>query len=82
VEGPYERGRRALSKDELVAYARKLGVVENSRTWPAGTRRSMADVLFLRSSTRYLEEMKGIADGAAGGAKLDGGKRPSTSSTS
>ncbi len=83
VEGePYERGRQfgALVADELVAYARKLGVVENGKDPTAGWNalRSMADVLFLRKfDEEYLAEMKGIADGAAkAGAKLDDGKRP------
>ncbi len=70
IEGaPYVRGRQhgELMADEIVRYMTKLGVLKNSadpvRGW--ADQRQMADALFFRKyDVEYLEEMKGIADGA------------------
>lgn len=79
VEGePYARGFQhgALLADDIVAYLSKLAIVENGREPAAGwaSLRSQADILFLRGfDEEQLEEMKGIADGAArAGARYDG----------
>lgn len=78
VEGePYARGVQhgALLADDIVAYISKLAIVENGREPASGwaTLRSQADMLFLRGfDVEQLEEMKGIADGAArAGAKYE-----------
>jgi hypothetical protein len=71
IEGaPYARGRQhgELMADEIVRYMTKLGVMKNAadpaRGW--ADQRQMADALFFRKyDVEYLEEMKGIADGAA-----------------
>jgi len=76
IEGkPYDRGYQygfLLSK-EIVTYMDKLAIRANGDNPPAGwgNMRTMADALMLRKyDPEYLEEMKGIADGAAkaGGA--------------
>ena len=79
VEGtPYARGFQhgSLLADEIVAYLSKLAIQENSKEPAAGwaSLRLRADLLFLRGfDAEQLEEMKGIADGAAGaGARYEG----------
>ncbi len=70
IEGaPYARGRQhgELMAEEIVRYMTKLGVLKNAadpvRGW--ADQRQMADALFFRKfDVEYLEEMKGIADGA------------------
>jgi hypothetical protein len=81
VEGaPYARGRQLgkLVADEMAAYVQKLSIRRDAKD-PAGgwsTLRTLADALMLRRyDPEYLEEMKGIADGAAaGGAEVHGRK--------
>lgn len=71
IEGaPYARGRQhgELMADEIVRYMTKLGVLKNAadpaRGW--ADQRQLADALFFRKyDVEFLEEMKGIADGAA-----------------
>ncbi|WP_243316532.1 C45 family autoproteolytic acyltransferase/hydolase [Geothrix paludis] len=71
IEGaPYARGRQhgELMADEIVRYITKLGVLKNAadpaRGW--ADQRQTADALFFRKyDVEFLEEMKGIADGAA-----------------
>jgi hypothetical protein len=79
VEGePYARGRQygELVAPELSRYLEKLATLQDKgdpeRGWN-GMRR-LADALMMRRyDTEYLEEMKGIADGAArAGAKFKG----------
>ncbi len=79
IEGaPYTRGRQhgELMADEIVRYMTKLGVLKNAadpaRGW--ADQRQMADALFFRKyDVEFLEEMKGIADGAAkAGASFKG----------
>ncbi|MGA8893464.1 MAG: C45 family autoproteolytic acyltransferase/hydrolase, partial [Anaeromyxobacteraceae bacterium] len=79
VEGePYPRGRQygELVAPELARYLEKLATLQDrgdpEKGWN-GMRR-LADALMLRRyDTEYLEEMKGIADGAAkAGAKFKG----------
>ena len=79
IEGaPYARGRQhgELMADEIVRYITKLGVQKNAadpvRGW--ADQRQMADALFFRKyDVEFLEEMKGIADGAVkAGAKFRG----------
>jgi Phospholipase B len=70
IEGaPYVRGRQhgELMAEEIVRYMTKLGVQKNSadpaRGW--ADQRQVADALFFRRfDVEFLEEMKGIADGA------------------
>jgi len=79
IEGaPYARGRQhgELMADEIVRYITKLGVLKNNadpvRGW--ADQRQTADALFFRKyDVEFLEEMKGIADGAVkAGAKFRG----------
>jgi hypothetical protein len=71
IEGaPYARGRQhgELMAEEIVRYITKLGVLKNAadpvRGW--NDQRQTADALFFRKyDVEFLEEMKGIADGAA-----------------
>ncbi|WP_306591704.1 C45 family autoproteolytic acyltransferase/hydolase [Geothrix sp. 21YS21S-4] len=79
IEGaPYARGRQhgELMADEIVRYVTKLGVLKNAadpvRGW--NDQRQTADALFFRKyDVEYLEEMKGITDGAVkAGAKFKG----------
>jgi hypothetical protein len=71
IEGaPYARGRQhgELMADEIVRYMTKMGVLKNAadpaRGW--ADQRQTADALFFRKyDVEFLEEMKGIADGAA-----------------
>jgi hypothetical protein len=70
IEGsPYARGRQhgELMAEEIVRYITKLGVQKNAadpaRGW--ADQRQTADALFFRKyDVEFLEEMKGIADGA------------------
>ena len=74
IEGkPYERGYQygTLLAPEIVAYMEKLAVRQNGDNPRAGWNdlRTMTDALMLRQyDPEYLEEMQGIADGAAGAA--------------
>ena len=79
IEGaPYARGRQhgELMAEEIVRYITKLGVMKNAadpgQGW--GDQRQLADALFFRKyDVEFLEEMKGIADGAVkAGAKFRG----------
>jgi len=77
IEGePYERGRQfgELVSQEIVRYIEKLGVQKDKQDLANGWAqvRLLADSLFLRKyDTEFLEEMRGIADGAnKGGAKF------------
>ena len=81
VEGaPYARGRQfgKLVGDELAAYVQKLSIRRDAKDpahgWAA--LRTLADALLLRRyEPEFLEEMKGIADGAAAaGAEVHGRK--------
>ena len=71
IEGkPYERGYQygSLLAKEIVAYMDKLAIRANGDNPLAGWQglRTLADALMLRRyDPEYLEEMKGIADGAA-----------------
>jgi hypothetical protein len=71
IEGkPYERGYQygALLAKEITAYMDKLAIRANADNPVAGWQgtRTLADALMLRRyDPEYLEEMKGIADGAA-----------------
>ncbi|QSQ27154.1 hypothetical protein JY651_20555 [Pyxidicoccus parkwayensis] len=78
VEGePYERGTQLgeLTGAEIVRYIEKLGIQKDKTDAPKGWAhaRLLADALFLRKyDPEYLEEMKGIADGAnKAGAKFN-----------
>jgi hypothetical protein len=79
IEGaPYARGRQhgELMAEEIVRFMTKLAVQKDAadpaRGW--AEKRYLADALFLRKfDVEFLEEMKGIADGAAqAGAKFKG----------
>ena len=81
VEGaPYARGRQfgKLVSDEIAAYIQKLSIRRDAKDpahgWAA--LRTLADALMLRRfDPEFLEEMKGIADGAAAaGAEVHGRK--------
>ncbi len=81
VEGaPYARGRQfgKLVADEMAAYIQKLSIRRDAKDPADGwsSLRTLADALMLRRyDPEYLEEMKGIADGAAaGGAEVHGRK--------
>jgi hypothetical protein len=81
VEGaPYARGRQfgTLVADEIAAYVRKLSIRRDAKDPAHGwsTLRTLADALMLRRyEPEFLEEMKGIADGAAAaGAEVHGRK--------
>jgi hypothetical protein len=79
IEGePYERGYQhgKLMSSEIADYIKTLATARSPKA-PADAWRDvrlLVNSLFLRRYEReYLEEMKGIADGAAaGGAKFDG----------
>ena len=79
IEGaPFARGRQhgELMAEEIVRYMTKLGVQKNAadpvRGW--ADQRQTADALFFRKyDVEFLEEMKGIAEGAVkAGAKFKG----------
>lgn len=79
IEGaPYERGYQYgyLLSDEISQYMMKLAISENRDNPGSGwyTLRFQADAILLRKyDEEYLEEMKGIADGAKkAGAKFMG----------
>jgi hypothetical protein len=81
VEGaPYARGRQLgkLVADEIAAYVQKLSIRRDAKDPARGwnTLRTLADALMLRRYEReLLEEMQGIADGAAAaGAEVHGRK--------
>ena len=81
VEGaPYARGRQfgKLVADEITAYIQKLSIRRDAKDPAHGwiALRTLADALMLRRyDPEFLEEMKGIADGAAAaGAEVDGRK--------
>ncbi|HEY3967670.1 MAG TPA: C45 family autoproteolytic acyltransferase/hydrolase [Planctomycetaceae bacterium] len=78
IEGsPYERGFQhgKLLAAEIVDYIESLASIQSSKSPHEGWRdkRTLANALFLRRfDAEYLEEMKGIADGAASaGAEYD-----------
>jgi hypothetical protein len=78
VEGrPYERGYQhgRLLADEIIAYVRCFAAMQSHKAPTEGWKqaRTLTDALFLRRFDReYLEEMRGIADGAsAAGARYD-----------
>ena len=79
IEGePHERGYQhgRLLAGEIAAFVRCFAAEQSPKAPEEGWRitRTLANALFLRRFEReYLEEMKGIADGAAAaGAKYDG----------
>src|SRR4051812_28736617 len=79
IEGePYERGVQhgRLLAPEIAAHLRCFAANQNPKSPSEGWRhtRTLANALFLRRYHReYLEEMKGIADGASpAGARFDG----------
>ncbi len=79
IEGePYERGVQhgRLLAPEIAANMRCFAAIQCSKSPSEGWKltRLLVNALFLRRFDReYLEEMKGIADGAAAaGAKIDG----------
>jgi hypothetical protein len=79
IEGePYERGYQhgRLLAPEIAGFISRLATYRSSRAPSDAWRdlRLIAEALFLRRySAEYLEEMKGIADGAAAaGAKFEG----------
>src|SRR5580692_7197360 len=79
IEGePYERGVQhgRLLAPEIAANIRCFAAGQCSKSPSEGWKltRTLVNALFLRRFDReYLEEMKGIADGAAAaGAKIDG----------
>jgi hypothetical protein len=81
IEGaPYARGRQfgTLVAEEIAAYVQKLSIRQNEKDPARGWSglRTLADALMLRRyEPEYLEEMKGIADGAAAaGAEVHGRK--------
>jgi hypothetical protein len=78
IEGePYERGYQhgQLLAPEIVSYVKCFASLQNSKAPAEGwkTTRTLVNALFVRRFDKeYLEEMKGIADGAAAaGAKFD-----------
>ena len=79
IEGkPYERGVQhgRLMAPEIAAHVRCFAATQNPKSPTEGWKqtRTLTNALFLRRyEPEYLEEMKGIADGAsAAGAKFDG----------
>src|SRR5262245_45314084 len=79
IEGePYERGVQhgRLLAPEIAAHIRCFAAMQCSKSPADGWRhtRTLVNALFLRRYHKeYLEEMKGIADGAsAAGARFDG----------
>jgi hypothetical protein len=78
IEGePYERGCQhgRLMAPEIAAHVRCFAAVQSPKSPAEGWKqtRTLANALFLRRYDKeYLEEMKGIADGAsAAGARFD-----------
>lgn len=82
IEGaPYERGFQHgfLLAGEIVDHVGALARTESSRDAAGGwaALRRLSDALFLRRfDTELLEEMRGIADGAAAAGALIYGQRP------
>jgi len=80
IEGePYQRGYQygSLLAKEIASYMDKLAVRQNGDNLRAGWNdlRTLADALMLRQyDPEYLEEMKGIADGAAKAGAMFNGK--------
>lgn len=79
IEGePYERGLQfgELVAEDIVRYMEKLGALKDKDDVVKGWKqvRLLTDSLFLRKyDAEYMEEMKGIADGAnKGGARFKG----------
>jgi len=79
IEGdPYPRGRQygELVAGDLARFIDKIGIQKNAQDPAKGWAqvRQMVDALFLRKyDVEYLEEMKGIAEGAnKGGARFKG----------
>src|SRR5262249_26222107 len=79
IEGePYERGYQhgKLLSSEIAAFVRCFAALQSPKAPADGWRltRSLVNSLFVRRYEKeYLEEMRGIADGAsAGGAKYEG----------
>lgn len=79
IEGaPYERGVQhgRLLAEEIVDYQKTIALHRSTHDPAAGWRdlRTLSDALVLRTyKDEYLEEMRGIADGAAAaGARVDG----------
>ena len=79
IEGePYERGYQhgRLLAPEIVGYIKSLALKKSAHDPESGwnSLRSMTNALFVRKyDPEYLEEIKGIADGAAAaGAKFEG----------
>src|SRR5271166_2234377 len=79
IEGePYERGVQhgRLLAPEIAAHVRCFAATQNPKSPAEGWKqtRTLVNALFLRRYDKeYLEEMKGIADGAsAAGAKFEG----------
>ena len=79
IEGePYERGVQhgRLLAPEIAAHVRCFAAMQSSKAPADGWKqtRTLVNALFLRRYDKeYLEEMKGIADGAsAAGARFDG----------
>src|SRR5437773_9765016 len=78
IEGePYERGYQhgRLMAPEIAAFLRCAAAVQSPKAPSEGWKntRSLANALFVRRTDKeYLEEMKGIADGAsAAGCRFD-----------
>jgi hypothetical protein len=78
IEGdPYDRGTQhgRLLANEIAAYLRTFALMQNAKAPEEGwrTTRMFGNALFLRKFDKeYLEEMRGIADGAAAaGARFD-----------
>src|SRR5262245_37408510 len=78
IEGePYERGFQhgQLLAAEIAGYLKCFAALQNSKAPTEGwkTTRTLVNALFVRKFEKeFLEEMKGIADGAtAAGAKFD-----------
>jgi Phospholipase B len=78
IEGePYERGIQhgRLLAPEIADFVRTFAYIQSSKDPSAGWKltRHLCNALFVRGYTKeYLEEMKGIADGAAAaGARFD-----------
>src|SRR5262249_51732418 len=79
VEGePYERGVQhgRLLAPEIAAFVRRFASTQSVKSPPDGwklTRQIVAALFVRRYDREFLEEMRGIADGAAAaGAKFDG----------
>jgi len=80
IEGePYQRGYQygSLLSREIATFIEKLAIRQNSDNPRTGWAelRTLTDALLLRKYDKeYLEEMKGIADGAANAGGMSGGR--------